>query len=682
MSTLRCLSCRGEVNHDFIKCSICKRPVHISCDVSITRTTNRATYVCKECNAHNEQRFDAQNVLVHRTQTPSGGNPLNNMAPPNLQANAAGPFANTGGCVAATSTTTAAPVPPTPANASTSIFAGFETTPHHTSTPFNADNSTTSAHGAPQPSQLQSVEQMSSAINDLMKTIQGLQAQISIQDKTIADLRLAATPAINQTQSRPQADRNPKRPRRVLSANSTDDMDDSETDDNTIVETNATLVTDNTAVAQIDQMMRAMLAEHTKFMSAEFVKILANDRASQVAEKAEHAARLTNIENYIRGNNTVRASPQIFSPLLSRPRSATPRPAPSATLRTPANNAIIRNNTRSNKPRSASRPSRPRQQTPIRSGANRAPSRSRSRANSANKNKKRQSSVGWVEVQAKGKRRPKAPKQTVITPAAPQLPLATIIQQSKRSAEIVRNVPTGITDDPATLNEIACNKDIEQIGFNRVIRRSNRLMIFVAATEEKAIALDTIIANYYAGRATSTPANNTRHLVLVTRTMVDSNDNAQTIVDSFLASNTWLDPVTTSFERSWDTKTRTMTYRHIVLSLSAKDQQEALLRKLIRFRLFDHNVYEYNNLSQCKNCWRFGHYIHECQHKTSCRTCGGDHDKRTCVVKNPKCANCRRFNAMPTNANCRRDTHHRPTDRRCPDFIARVSGLKTYWSGL
>lgn len=300
---------------------------------------------------------------------------------------------------------------------------------------------------------------------------------------------------------------------------------------------------------------------------------------------------------------------------------------------------------------------------------------------------KRNASVGFTTVVNKKKQRPRPQQQPAVAPSD-LLPLSTIITQSKRFSEVVRNV-SAVEQEPRDpemeariIDEISYDRDIERIGFVRVIRRSHRLLIFVSENETKAELLDNLIANRYTGKAVCKAVSPIKHLLLVTKMAINQDDNPASLLESFLVSNPWLSTTGTTYERHWDVKTKRGVHNHVVFAMTAQDQLEALKRKSLKFRLFNHAVYEYNNLSQCHNCWRFGHLLHECRFAPACRTCGGEHATATCVIKNAKCANCKRFNSNPQNANQKRSTKHRPTDRRCPDFLMRVSGLKSYWSAL
>lgn len=66
-----------------------------------------------------------------------------------------------------------------------------------------------------------------------------------------------------------------------------------------------------------------------------------------------------------------------------------------------------------------------------------------------------------------------------------------------------------------------------------------------------------------------------------------------------------------------------------------------------------------DEVTQCKNCFRFGHGQNHCSMKTRCMKCGGEHHAKQCFVElenNRRCANCE-GNHSPLNHNClaRRD---------------------------
>lgn len=190
-----------------------------------------------------------------------------------------------------------------------------------------------------------------------------------------------------------------------------------------------------------------------------------------------------------------------------------------------------------------------------------------------------------------------------------------------------------------------------------------------------------IIASKYAIMAQSKPLPPIKHMIVINGVDVVNNDTPEQIIHSLAIGNEWLKKENIEFVRQWQVTTKKRTYKNIVVALSPIEQIEAIKRGKLRFRLFEHTVWEYFDTIQCKNCWRFGHLRHQCKFQHACRICGENHSVEACISKKPKCANCLRFNAAKGRLDSdKRSCAHRPTDRTCPDFRSRVSGLKSFWA--
>lgn len=72
-----------------------------------------------------------------------------------------------------------------------------------------------------------------------------------------------------------------------------------------------------------------------------------------------------------------------------------------------------------------------------------------------------------------------------------------------------------------------------------------------------------------------------------------------------------------------------------------------------------------NKITQCHNCQMFGHGSNNCNIKTFCAMCAGDHETSKCTSTTVKCANCR--------------GDHKSTDNTCPSRSSYI-GLKERYS--
>lgn len=282
-------------------------------------------------------------------------------------------------------------------------------------------------------------------------------------------------------------------------------------------------------------------------------------------------------------------------------------------------------------------------------------------------------SGGWTAVTNK---KSKVAKKADDKSTNSNLPLAAIIAQAKKSPEFTRNVKIN-TEKQNVAERLLADKVIEKIGFLRVIVRSERLIVFVADSEEKVKALDEIIEKCYDGAAISAPAPAPLNMILITGTLQTMGDTQNDICESLRVNNPWLERV--SYVRHWDVNGKNSKYRNIIVAVSTKDQATLINKGQVMFRMRMHRCYEYNDLMQCRNCWRYGHYRHSCRYPQACKVCGGDHDAAVCTTKSDKCVNCIRYNKTKASEGQKRKTTHKPTDKRCPDFLQRLSGLKKFW---
>lgn len=85
---------------------------------------------------------------------------------------------------------------------------------------------------------------------------------------------------------------------------------------------------------------------------------------------------------------------------------------------------------------------------------------------------------------------------------------------------------------------------------------------------------------------------------------------------------------------------------------------------------------------QCFNCQRFGHSANNCQNKTVCGNCAGEHKTESCKQSISKCTNCDRANNLkrttdhPTeNLN----TNHRAYNTRCPQYQKEIAAATKYY---
>lgn len=79
------------------------------------------------------------------------------------------------------------------------------------------------------------------------------------------------------------------------------------------------------------------------------------------------------------------------------------------------------------------------------------------------------------------------------------------------------------------------------------------------------------------------------------------------------------------------------------------------------------NVYENNQVTRCYNCCRYNHKSKNCQNKTVCPHCTGEHLGQNCKnqEQEKRCINCEFANAKYRTKYC---TKHMANDNECPTF--------------
>lgn len=105
-------------------------------------------------------------------------------------------------------------------------------------------------------------------------------------------------------------------------------------------------------------------------------------------------------------------------------------------------------------------------------------------------------------------------------------------------------------------------------------------------------------------------------------------------VEIIKRDNHWLLEQQLSVSRSYEITTNRGTYRNYIIETDLAAQKLFLDHKQIIVGFKECNVYEYVNLLQWFNCYRFGHFQTECKFSSVCKKCGYGHKSAHCLQTN------------------------------------------------
>lgn len=213
------------------------------------------------------------------------------------------------------------------------------------------------------------------------------------------------------------------------------------------------------------------------------------------------------------------------------------------------------------------------------------------------------------------------------------------IDMSNRFTILTTDTDLDEEESIALLSAIQSDKQLADItNLIDIQRRSKRSMYVETETAEGAEALKTAITQKYPSASIKNAAVK-RPQLRITGCPV-----AEYTAEDIQSQNKWLTSAV-SIDRFYDAGTGVKKYRNIIISCSLDDQLAAIEagRMLIGFSAC--RVHEYNDVIQCRQCWRYGHYRHSCKFAPLCRICGkGQHTDEVCNAPRDSCANCVRHN--------------------------------------
>lgn len=203
-------------------------------------------------------------------------------------------------------------------------------------------------------------------------------------------------------------------------------------------------------------------------------------------------------------------------------------------------------------------------------------------------------------------------------------------------------------------------------------RRSTRSIFVETSTVDGATALKNAIQQRYPATIIKEAAIKRPQL------RITGCQNQEHTPASIKDQNPWLTSEI-NIERTYEAGSRTKKYWNVIISCSLDDQIAAIDNGRMLMGFSACRVHEYNDVIQCRKCWRYGHFRHACSFAEICRICGkGQHTDEACDAPRDTCANCVRHNKTHSN---KVSTNHRVTDDRCPvridrhenvlDFLAR-----------
>lgn len=225
-------------------------------------------------------------------------------------------------------------------------------------------------------------------------------------------------------------------------------------------------------------------------------------------------------------------------------------------------------------------------------------------------------------------------------------------------------------DPESIVTEIQADRALARVTPIRIIERRSPLSLFVETeTEEGATLLKNTVTAKYPSITIKEPRTKGPMLRITGCPLADFT------ADDIKSQNSWLlDPI--SIVRTYDAGTGRKAYRNIILAVSLEDQANDIAMGKMLVGFASCRVHEYNDVMQCRRCWRYGHFAHGCTYAPICRICGrGGHADDQCDAPRDSCANCIRHNKQSKE---KVTVNHRVTDDRCPTRISRQEYLMDF----
>lgn len=132
----------------------------------------------------------------------------------------------------------------------------------------------------------------------------------------------------------------------------------------------------------------------------------------------------------------------------------------------------------------------------------------------------------------------------------------------------------------------------------------------------------------------------TRPMIKIIRIQTDIENNDE-IVQQMKEQNSWLRDLHFKITDKYDVITSAVTYKNIILSCDLSVHKKFMEHGVIILGFKESRCVEHVNLTQCKRCARFGHFIHSCTYKVRCKKRTVEHLTSDCqITENFKCCNC------------------------------------------
>lgn len=208
-----------------------------------------------------------------------------------------------------------------------------------------------------------------------------------------------------------------------------------------------------------------------------------------------------------------------------------------------------------------------------------------------------------------------------------------------------------------------------------ISKKSPTLIAVTASTKQVADCMKNTLATKYPRVKISSPSVEDKFLIKVTGCEIDEEDDAS-FLDSLKSTNSILQEADVSIVRSYTINNGNRPYKNYVLKVPEDVHYQVIQNGKLFVNFLAKNCYEYVDILQCKNCWRFGHLHFGCKFKKICKRCGASHDDPTenCEAA-LSCSNCTRHSKL-TGESLKKN--HFVTSDRCPCIISRIEHLKNF----
>lgn len=254
---------------------------------------------------------------------------------------------------------------------------------------------------------------------------------------------------------------------------------------------------------------------------------------------------------------------------------------------------------------------------------------------------------------------------------------AHAVSKSNQSIETIRNITLCDPGDPnkdCTSILAQLQKDDLCSSDNiKSIKAKGKCSLTVTCKDIPSTErVETKLKNKYKESINIKKVEPSRPMIKIIRIHTDIENDLE-IIQQIKEQNEWLLDSEFQIKQKYEVVTINTTYKNIIITCDLPVHELFLEYGSIIFGFKESRCVEHVDLIQCKNCARFGHFIHSCTFKTRCKKCTGEHLTKDCkITEKFTCSNCSTIFKNDESIN----KNHHASDSRCIVRKERICALK------